>query len=62
MFRFYDQKFGFWDRDIDFFVTNNLFKTAKKLVARGNRFLFTSKYIFIAQVRPSVHAARANVF
>ena len=48
--KFVDQRFGTWDRDIDFYITHNLFKTVKKLVPRGNRFLFTSKYMFIAQV------------
>ncbi len=50
LLRFFDQKFGYWDRDIDFFVTSNFFATSTLLVRRGNRFLFTSKYIFIAQV------------
>ncbi len=46
-----NQKFGSWDRDIDFFISKDMFESKPKLlVERGNRFLFTSKYMFIAQV------------
>lgn len=46
------QKFGFWDKGIDFVMSTDNFKTEKVLVRHGNRFLFTSKFLFIAQVNP----------
>jgi len=48
--RGHDQKFGYWDRNIDFKITEDFFVTEHTKVHRGNRFLFTSKYMFIAQV------------
>lgn len=45
-----NQRFGYWDRDIDFVRSDDLFQTQTVLVKRGNRFLFTTKYLFVAQV------------
>eukprot|EP00501_MAST-03F_sp_TOSAG23-6_P002230 GSMAST32.ASY1.ANO1.2330.1 assembled CDS len=45
------QRFGFWDQRIDFVETTDYWKTQPKvLVKRGNRFLFTPKFLFVAQV------------
>ena len=49
------QRFGFWDADINFVVSSTKFKGkdgTKVLVEHGNRFLFTAKFLFIAQVNP----------
>ncbi len=45
-----DQGFGSWDNRVDFVVTHDLFATHTVLVPRGNRFLFTERYISVAQV------------
>jgi hypothetical protein len=45
-----DQVFGSWDNRVDFVVTHDLFATHTVLVPRGNRFLFTERYISVAQV------------
>jgi hypothetical protein len=48
-----NQRFGYWDKNIDFVRTDDFFKTpAKVLVQHGNRFLFTKKFLFVAQVNP----------
>ena len=48
-----NQRFGYWDKNIDFVRTDDFFKTpAKVLVKHGNRFLFTKKFLFVAQVNP----------
>jgi len=44
-----NQKFGSWQQGINFCITRDYFKNIKVLVKRGNRFLFTSEYMFIAQ-------------
>ena len=47
-----DQRFGYWDRNIDFVISNDLWESKPRvLVPRGNRFLFTSKFLFVAKVR-----------
>ena len=45
-----NQKFGYWNPNINFVRTDDEFKTHKVLVKGGNRFLFTSKFLFIAEV------------
>jgi len=48
-----DQKFGFWDKRIDFVATSDYFKYTKVLVKHGNRFIFGDhNYLFVAQVNP----------
>jgi len=50
-----DQRFGFWDRDIDFIVSNDFWASSPTiLVERGNRFLFTAKFLFVAKVHSSL--------
>jgi hypothetical protein len=46
-----DQVFGMWDNRVDFVVTHDFFATHTILVPRGNRFLFTERYISVAQVK-----------
>jgi hypothetical protein len=47
------QSFGVWDAQVDLFMTVDMFVTVSKLVERGNRFLFTDKYLAVAQVTPT---------
>jgi hypothetical protein len=47
-----NQKFGYWDADINFVRSDDFFKTNKVKVKHGNRFLFTAKFLFVAQVNP----------
>jgi hypothetical protein len=48
-----NQKFGHWDKDIDFVRSDDFFKSKPTvLVPHGNRFLFTKKFLFVAQVSP----------
>eukprot|EP00938_MAST-03A_sp_MAST-3A-sp1_P006763 g6763.t1 len=50
-----DQRFGYWDRNIDFVISNDLWESKPRvLVPRGNRFLFTSKFLFVAKVHHSI--------
>eukprot|EP00939_MAST-03C_sp_MAST-3C-sp1_P004380 g4380.t1 len=50
-----NQRFGFWDRNVDFVVSNDLWSTKPKVyVERGNRFLFTAKFLFVAKVHPTI--------
>lgn len=50
-----DQRFGFWDRDINFIISNDFWASKPKiLVERGNRFLFTSKFLFVAKVHHQI--------
>ncbi len=54
------QVFGKWDHRVDLVVSRDLFATpAETLVPRGNRFLFTERYIAVAAVAPAApHGAR----
>ena len=45
-----DQLFGEWDSRVDFVVTHDYFVTHRVLVPRGNRFLFSERYLSVAQV------------
>jgi transketolase C-terminal domain/subunit len=45
------QAFGEWDHIVDFVVTHDSFATHRVLVPRGNRFLFSERYLSVAQVR-----------
>ena len=48
-----NQRFGYWDKNIDFVRTDDFFRTpGTVLVKHGNRFLFTKKFLFVAQVNP----------
>ena len=56
-----NQRFGYWDKNIDFVRTDDFFKTpAKVLVKHGNRFLFTKKFLFVAQVNPLEYGSRVT--
>jgi len=44
------QEFGKWDPRVDFVLSTNHFETHTVLVQRGNRFLFTERYLAVAQV------------
>lgn len=44
------QVFGKWDNRVDFVVSKDLFVTHELLVPRGNRFLFTERYLAVAAV------------
>lgn len=46
------QSFGKWDEGVDFVLSVDGFMTSKVLVPRGNRFLFTDKFLAVAQVQP----------
>lgn len=45
------QSFGSWDVRVDFVLSVDGFMSRKVLVPRGNRFLFTEKYLAVAQVQ-----------
>lgn len=47
------QKFGKWDSRVDLYMTADFFANERLLVERGNRFLFTDKYLAVAQVDKS---------
>jgi len=44
------QVFGKWDNRVDFVVSHDLMLTHTVLVERGNRFLFTERYLAVVQV------------
>lgn len=44
------QTFGKWDNRVDFVLTRDLFLSHTVLVPRGNRFLFTERYVAVAAV------------
>lgn len=44
------QVFGKWDDRVDFVVSSDRFLTHTVLVPRGNRYLFTERYMAVAQV------------
>jgi len=49
-----NQKFGMWDKNINFYQTYDYFKTGVELVPHGNRFLFGERdYLFVAAVNPN---------
>lgn len=56
-----NQKFGYWDRDIDFVYTEDLFKTVNVEIRHGNRFLFTDKFLFVAAAHPEENG-QVNLF
>lgn len=47
-----NQRFGAWDKEADFFKSDDLWKTNIKLIPHGNRFLLLDKYLFVAMVNP----------
>jgi hypothetical protein len=55
-----NQAFGEWDHDVDFVVTHDFFATHRVLVPRGNRFLFSERYLSVAQVRGRRGATRGS--
>ena len=57
-----DQLFGEWDHRVDFVVSNDFFKTHRILVPRGNRFLFSERYLSIAQVRQLCSNSNAHLY
>mmetsp|Transcript_11552 Transcript_11552/g.15062 ORF Transcript_11552/g.15062 Transcript_11552/m.15062 type:complete len:887 (+) Transcript_11552:98-2758(+) len=57
-----DQRFGYWTPWADLLISNDFFKTEKVVVPGGNRFLFTPKFIFVAQVRSALsHAGSTEI-
>lgn len=49
-----NQKFGMWDKNINFHASYDFFKTSVQLVEHGNRFLFGEhSYLFVAAVNPN---------
>ena len=59
--RWRHQVFGYWHPDVDFVITHNYFKTSKVLVYGGNRFLYSSDYLFVVQVDPKTAAPLNNI-
>eukprot|EP00301_Raphidiophrys_heterophryoidea_P025845 c8766_g1_i1.p1 GENE.c8766_g1_i1~~c8766_g1_i1.p1 ORF type:complete len:832 (-),score=166.43 c8766_g1_i1:209-2704(-) len=45
-----NQRFGAWDKDADFFKSDDLWKSFTKFIPHGNRFLMLDKYLFVAMV------------
>lgn len=53
----FHQNIGEWDSRVDFVVSNDFFATHRILVPRGNRFLFSERYLSVAQVRAAAWVA-----
>lgn len=45
-----NQNLSGWNYKIDFVVSDNFLKSSKVLVYKGNKFLLTKHYLFVAQV------------
>ena len=44
-----EQRFGYWNANVALVRSDDHFETQKVLVKGGNRFLFTSKFMFVAR-------------